>query len=190
MKTKSIVKKESDVATVPDAKVAPVGVVGEAPVGFEALRRALSAVNAHTDTSEASMRADVATVTAAMIASRGDGAPGVKNRGRWTGLRTYDFQNTLFAVNERSGWRFTDRTLAVAWAAELASNRCDFIAHADYVGSTRTAYTRGRHGSNVIDPTHRTSTVFTAPKPRAARTPKPAAGEPVAEPVADVTADA
>jgi hypothetical protein len=161
--TKKIAKGSSAVASKPDTAVA-VGVVGTMPVHFDALRKALAAVNASADMSEAAMRRDVATVTAALVSTLGDKALPPRNRGRFTGLRTYDFQNTLFAVNDRAGWRFSDRTLAVAWAVELASNRCDFIVHADYVGSTRTAYTRGRHGSNVIDLTNFASHVWPAPK--------------------------
>lgn len=165
---KNQIAKSAAVATRPDAKVA-VGVVGTLPVHFDAIRKAGALVNANTDTSEASMRRDVVTVTATLVAAVGEGTPGVKNRGRFTGLRTYDFQNTLFAANDRAGWRFSDRTLAILWAAELAANRCDFIAHADYVASTRTAYVKGRHGSNVVDNKNFASHAWPAPKPAKAR---------------------
>jgi hypothetical protein len=126
------------------------GVVGRAPNGFAEIRAAIKAtgINAETDMSVAAIRATVTKLTEAM----GTMPPAKTGRGRTTGLRTYDFQNTLYAINDRPEWRFTDRTLCVVWAVELSANKCDYPAHADYVGSTRTDYRRDRHGSNVIDP--------------------------------------
>lgn len=131
------------------------------PHGFDAIRAAVMAtgINANVAMTVDAIRADIAAVAAAIDAA----VPGVpvppKNRGRYTGMRTYDFQNTLFHVNDRAGWRFTDRTLAIMWAVELTANRCDFAAHAGYIGSTRTAYVNGRHGSNVVNPTVHVSAV-------------------------------
>lgn len=137
-------------------KPANTGVVGTMPIGFDALRDALRAINGNTSMGIDSIRADVKRVTRSMPPA----AMPPAGRGRWSGLRTYDFQNTLYAVNDRPDWRFTDRTLCVAWAVELAANKCDFPAHADYIRSTRTDYVRGRHGTNVIDPAHRVSHVW------------------------------
>lgn len=140
------------VATIPAAIPADVLPV---PHGFDVIHAAIvtAGINGHTDMAVDAIRADVAAVAAAIDAA----VPGVpvppKNRGRYTGMRTYDFQNTLFHVNDRADWRFTDRTLVIMWAVELAGNRCDFPAHAGYIGSTRTAYVNGRHGSNTINPT-------------------------------------
>ena len=145
------------------SKPVVLGVVGVVPNGFDALRDALRAVNTSTDMRVDAIRADVKRVTRAIVATLGDRAIPPAGRGRFTGLRTYDFQNTLYAVNDRADWRFTDRTLCVAWAVELASNKCDFPAHAGYVASTRTDYTRGRHGSNVIDPKHVASQSWPVP---------------------------
>lgn len=169
----------------------------ELPRGFEAIREAIvkSKVNGHTDMSVEAMRADVATLTTAVVRSEGDVTLPPKNRGRFTGLRTYDFQNTLFYANDLDGWRFTDRTLALVWAVELSANRCDFIAHHAYVGSTRSAYVNGRHGSNVVAPEVSGSSVhaLTPPKPepkaKRVRAPKTVEiPETVTEPTAEVAA--
>ena len=133
-----------------------VGVVGALPVGFAELREALATVNASTSMKVDDIRKDVRAVTRIMEAA-GKRAMPPAGRGRWSGLRTYDFQNTLYAANDREDWRFSDRTLCVAWAVELPSNKCDYPEHADYVASTRTDYLKGRHGSNVVDPAHKTS---------------------------------
>lgn len=142
-----------------------VGVVGVMPNGFDAIRDALRAVNANTDMRVDAIRADVKRVARAIVAAIGDRAIPPSGRGRFTGLRTYDFQNTLYAVNDRPDWRFTDRTLCIAWAVELCANKCDFPAHARYIASTRTDYINGRHGSNVIDPRHRVSHAWPTPSP-------------------------
>jgi hypothetical protein len=167
---------ETAVAVIPETTVPEVpaaaptvvpdpitGVVGELPMGFAALRSALELVRSHADMGRDALAADVATVTAALVAALGDKPAPPVNRGRFTGLRTFDFQNTVYAVNDRADWRFSDRALLIAWRAELATNRCDFLGHAAYVGSTRTAYINGRHGSNVVDAAHRTSRVWPVP---------------------------
>lgn len=139
--------------------VVDAGVVGTAPNGYDALFTAARVVNANTDMSVSALRADVKRVTREMIRIAGDRPLPPAGRGRWTGIRTYDGQNNMYALNDRAEYRVTDRTLIVMWATEYPSNKCDFTTHADYIGSTRADYIREKpgHGTNTIDPAHRRS---------------------------------
>ena len=164
--------------TTTPATVLPVPVPDVLPLphGFASILAAVnrSGVNTSTDMGIDALRADIVTLARAME----EGNPGVpvppKNRGRYTGLRTYDFQNTLFHVNDRAGWRVTDRTLLLIWAAELPANRCDFALHADYIGGTRASYRNGKHLSNILSPTVFTSKEWTVKDRTAGRAPRKA----------------
>jgi hypothetical protein len=161
----SAVPAKASKAKTPQAPKVPEvkGVVGTMPVGFAELCEALETVRTGTDMRVEAIRADAAKVTRAMEKALGKKAAPPAGRGRFTGLRTYDFQNTFYAVNDREGVRFSDRAVCIAWIVELASNKCDFAEKSHYVASTRTDYVKGRHGSNVIDPKHTTSKAWPVP---------------------------
>jgi len=100
------------------------------------------------------------------VAAGGDDKPIPVNRhtGRYTGMKIEQFQNRLYRWN-RDGFNsvapdgtvrpvgLTDYQIAVMWAVEFPGARCDYMAHVDYVASTRTMFVNGRHPSPDPDAT-------------------------------------
>jgi hypothetical protein len=113
---------------------------------MDKVRAGLAAVRGMGATPEA-----VAKMTAVMVKSKVDMTP-VKNKSV-VGFNVTGFQNALYVCNARDGWKFTDAELSVAWAVCLPGNNPAIAKGAGftsdptkYVGGTRTAFNKGKHG--------------------------------------------
>lgn len=105
------------------------------------------------------------------------------------GMRVEGFQNALYALNERDGWKFNDHLLAIGWAVGLPANDArvgkgmGFTSDpAKYVGGTRTLYNKKKHGAM---PTGYDFVASNGRQPARTAQPAPAPAEPQkTEPVA------
>jgi hypothetical protein len=114
---------------------------------MEPVRAGLTAVRGMGATPEA-----IAKMTKVLRAARVNMTP-VKNKAVVGGFNVTGFQNVLYIMNARDGWKFTDAELAVAWAVCLPGNNTTVAKGAGftsdptkYVGGTRTAFNGKKHG--------------------------------------------
>lgn len=82
--------------------------------------------------------------------------PNNRHTGRYTGMGIEQFQNRVYVMNacgmfgrhdDGSPRGLSDYQIAILWAVEFPHAKCDYMAHVDYVASTRTAYVNGRHAN-------------------------------------------